>query len=163
MQTFLFEIPLVNQEMIEKKLNELEDGTAVGLDGIPPKLLPLSASAKSQPLTYILNQLIKTTIFLDEWKTAKVVPLHKKDSTQLRENFGPISVLSTLSKLLERHIHTHFYRFLVDNNLLHIATWQKRASIPEQERILKVTLNDTQLDNVENEKLLGVYINNNLS
>ncbi len=47
--------------------------------------------------------------------------MHKKDSTQFRERFRPISVLSTLSKLLESHIHTHFYRFLVDNNLLHIA------------------------------------------
>ncbi len=72
-----FEIPLVNQETIEKELNGLEDGKAVSLDGIPPKLLPLSASAISQPLTYILNQSIKTTIFPDEWKTAKVVPLHK--------------------------------------------------------------------------------------
>ncbi len=116
-----FEIPLVNQETIEKEFNGLEDGKTVGLDVFPPKLLQLSDSVISQPLTYILNQSIKTTIFPDEWKTAKVVPLHKKDSTQLRKNFRPISVLSTLSKLLERHIHTHFYRFLVHNNLLHIA------------------------------------------
>ncbi len=39
-----------------------------------------------------------------------------------------------------------------------ITTWQKHASLPEQDRILKVTLNDTQLD-----KLLGVHISNNLS
>ncbi len=44
-----------------------------------------------------------------------------------RQNFRPISVLSTLSKLLERHIHTHFYRFLVDNNLLHIVQSGFRA------------------------------------
>ncbi len=118
-----FEIPLITQETMEKELNGLEDGKAVGLDGIPPKLLQLSASAISHPLTYILltyilNQSIKTTIFPDEWKTAKVVPLHKKDSTQFRENFRPISVLSTLSKLLERHIHTHFYRFLVDDMIM---------------------------------------------
>ncbi len=68
-----------------------------------------------------MNQPIKTTIFTDEWKTAKGVPLHKKENTQLRENVRAISVLSTLSKLLERHIHTHFYKFLVGNNLLHIA------------------------------------------
>ncbi len=58
---------------------------------------------------------------------SKGVPLHKKDSTQLREIFRSISVLSTLSKLLERHIHTHFHRFLVDNNLLHIAQSGFRA------------------------------------
>ncbi len=44
-----------------------------------------------------------------------------------------------------------------------ITTWQKWASLPKQDRILKVTLNDTQLDNVANNKLLGVHINNNLS
>ncbi len=44
-----------------------------------------------------------------------------------------------------------------------ITTWQKRASLPEQDRILKVTLNDTQLENVEHDKLFGVHINNNLS
>ncbi len=47
-----------------------------------------------------------------------------------------------------------------------ITNLQKRASLPEQDRILKVNdtqLNDTQLDNVGNDKLLGVHINNNLS
>ncbi len=103
-----FEIPLVNQETIDKELNRLENGKAVGLDRIPPKLLQLSASVISQPRTYILNQSIKTIICPDEWKTAKVYHSIYKDSTQLRENFRPISVLSTLSKLLEKHIHTHF-------------------------------------------------------
>ncbi len=44
-----------------------------------------------------------------------------------------------------------------------ITTWQNRASLPEQDRILNINLNDIQLDNVENDKLLGVHINNNLS
>ncbi len=67
-----FEKPSVNQETIEKELNGLEDGKAVGLYGILPKLLWSSASTLSQPLTYILNQSMKTSIFLDEWKTAKL-------------------------------------------------------------------------------------------
>ncbi len=36
------------------------------------------------------------------------------------------------------------------------------ASLAEQDRILKVNLNDIKLDNVENDKVLGVHINNNL-
>ncbi len=39
-----FEKPLINQETIEKELYGLEDGKAVGLDGIPPRLLRLSAT-----------------------------------------------------------------------------------------------------------------------
>ncbi len=44
------------------------------------------------------------------------------------------------------------------------TTWQKnRASLPENERKLKVKMNRTYLENVESEKLLGVVINQNLS
>ncbi len=42
------------------------------------------------------------------------------------------------------------------------TTWQKRTSLPEQDRILKVTLCDTRLDNVENDKMVGVNIKNNI-
>ncbi len=104
-----------------KELLSLEDGKAVGLDGLPPRLLRLAAPAIAAPLTRIFNMSITSGILPDEWKTAKVVPIHKKDSTQDRDNFRPISILSTLSKLLETHIHISFYNFLKTNNLLHLA------------------------------------------
>ncbi|CAB3989417.1 Hypothetical predicted protein [Paramuricea clavata] len=42
-------------------------------------------------------------------------------SVQERKIFRPISILPTLSKLLERHVHISFYKFLKSNNLLHKA------------------------------------------
>ncbi len=100
-----FKIQLVNQETIEKELNGLEDGKAVGLDGIPPKLLRLSASAISQSLTYLLNQSIKTKTFPDEWKTAKVVPLHKKAAHNLGKTLD-LCLCYLLIKVV-RKAHTH--------------------------------------------------------
>ncbi len=44
-----------------------------------------------------------------------------------------------------------------------VRTWQKRASLPENERKQKVKMNGKYLENVESEKLLGVVINHNLS
>ncbi len=44
-----------------------------------------------------------------------------------------------------------------------VTTWQKRASLPENERKMKVKMNGKYLENVESEKLLGVGINHNLS
>ncbi len=100
-----FNIPLVDYEYVLKELLSLEDGMAVGLDSLPQMLLRLAAHAIAAPLTRIFNILITLGIFPDEWKTAKVVLIHKKDSTQDCGNFITISILSTLSKLLERHIH----------------------------------------------------------
>ncbi len=48
-----FEIPLVNQETIEKELNGLEDGKAVGLDGIPPVISLTVISLGHIPTTHI--------------------------------------------------------------------------------------------------------------
>ena len=44
-----------------------------------------------------------------------------------------------------------------------IIIYQKCASLPEEDRVLKVTLNDTHLDNVENDKLLGAHKKNYVS
>ncbi len=44
-----------------------------------------------------------------------------------------------------------------------VTTWQKRASLPENERKMKVKMYVKYLENVESEKLLGVVINYNLS
>ncbi len=118
-----FNIPLVDYEYVLKELLSLEDGKAVGIDGLPQRLLRLAAPAIAASLTRIFNMSITSGIFPDEWKTAKVVPIHKKDSTQDSCNFRPISILSTLSKLLERHIHISFYNFLKTNNLLHLAQY----------------------------------------
>ena len=116
-----FEIPPVSEEFILKQLSSLDDSKAVGLDGISPKLLRMGAPALAAPLTRLLNLSISTGIFPEEWKTAKVVPIHKKGSLQDTGNFRPVSILSTLSKLLERHVHIAFYDFLKHFNLLHIA------------------------------------------
>ncbi len=116
-----FNIPLVDYEYVLKELLSLEDGKAVNLDGLTPKLLRIAAPAISTSLTRIFNMSITSGIFLDEWKTAKVVPIHKKDSTHDCGNFRRISIISTLSKLLERHVHISFYNFLKTNNLLHLV------------------------------------------
>ncbi len=44
-----------------------------------------------------------------------------------------------------------------------VTTWQKGASLPENERKLKVQMNGKYWENVESEKLLGVVRNHNLS
>ncbi len=67
------------------------------------------------------NMSIESGIYPDEWKVAKVVPIHRKGSIQDPGNFRPISILSTLLKLLERHIHQTFYSYLNGLNIIRVA------------------------------------------
>ena len=50
----------------------------------------------------IFNQSIATGVFPDKMKIAEVIPLYKGKQRDYMINYRPISLLMTISKLLER-------------------------------------------------------------
>ena len=99
-------------------LINLDVSKATGLDQIGPRLLKLSAEVISSSLTNVINCSIKQGIFPDQWKCAKVNPLFKKGSSNDVNNYRPISILPTLSKLIEKHVHDSFVNYLNHYKLL---------------------------------------------
>ena len=98
----------------------MKENKATGLDGVSAKLLRLAAPVLTKTVTHILNQSILTGHFPTSWKLGKVTPIHKSGNRSDRNNFRPITILCTLSKLLEKHVHDGFYKFLLDRCLLYI-------------------------------------------
>ena len=74
---------------------------ACGHDKIPPKLLKDSATVIAPILTYIFNQSIKPGIFPKDLKT-EISQIYKSGSKRECCNYRPISVLSTVAKILEK-------------------------------------------------------------
>ena len=58
-----------------------------------------------EPLTIIFNQSINTGVFPQIMKLGEVVPLYKKGKTDLVDNYRPISLLMTISKILEKLLY----------------------------------------------------------
>ena len=58
-------------------------------------------------------------MFPDQWKTAKVNPLFKKGLSNDLHNYRPISILPTLSKLIEKQVHDSFDEYLNHYKLLY--------------------------------------------
>ena len=52
------------------------------------------------------------------WKEANVSPIYKKDDPSLVSNYIPISLLSTVGKVMEKVIHKHMFNFLKDQEVL---------------------------------------------
>ena len=69
-------------------------------------------------LTFIINLSIRTRIFPDDWKVAKVTPIYKEGGKTNQNNYRPISVLPVVTKLIERVIFYQFYSYLTEHNLL---------------------------------------------
>ena len=52
-------------------------------------------------------------------KIARAKPLYKKNSNPDVGNYRPVSILSIVSKNLEKSAYVQFEKFLVDNQLLY--------------------------------------------
>ena len=89
----------------------------MGPDDIPARLLKPAIPYIVESLTYIYNLGIQKSVFPKMFKTAKVVPLPKHTDRSDPNNLRPISLLSVLSKRLERHIHNHLSNFIENRSL----------------------------------------------
>ena len=73
------------------------------------------------PLKHIFNMSLCTATFPLLWCSARVTPLFKGGDGRDPGNYRPISVLSTLGKLLKHCIHKQCNKYLTDNGLLSSA------------------------------------------
>ena len=114
-----FNFQCVESALVQKNLDDLTAKTSSGPDGISSKLLKRIKGVLVDPLTVIINQSLCTGIFPDNLKLAKVVPLFKKGNPHFLDNYRPISLLSTLSKIFEKVVFQQVYTYFTDNKLFY--------------------------------------------
>lgn len=102
----------VSQETVLGMLKGLDKTKGPGCDGIPPTYLANCANSLAPALTILLNRSLRDCIFPTLWKQAHIIPIFKKGSKTAINNYRPISILNTLSKLFEKIILSHIYPLL---------------------------------------------------
>ena len=101
--------------------------------------LKAALPAISSSLTNIYNASISSKTFPDDFKRAKVIPCHKKESTHERGNFRPISILSMLSKPLERHVSLSFSEHLRSHDLIYLNQSGFRIDLSCETALINMT------------------------
>ena len=110
---------LCSESVIISLISHLPSKTASGPDGISSWMLKSTSSSIASPLCHIFNLSISSGLVPLDWKSSFVVPIPKSAPTSSSpSNYRPISLLSLVSKLLEKHIHTLLYDFCISNNLI---------------------------------------------
>jgi hypothetical protein len=87
--------------LIHKKLCNLKPDKSSGPDDLPPIFFRGCATALTYPLYLIFNKSLTSEVFPDIWKTAHITPIHKSGCISDVEIYRPISLLCTVSKVLE--------------------------------------------------------------
>lgn len=101
-ETKLENIKLASPKEIMTIIRKTKGKKAPGLDGIQNIVLKHLPKKALVQLNYIINACLRQSYFPKAWKTAKILPIPKPGKDHKRyENYRPISLLPTLSKVLE--------------------------------------------------------------
>ena len=152
-ETSPFSIPLVTTDYVEGQLRLLDTGKSTGTDGISARFLKLSASIIAPVLAKIYNYSIKTCIFPQVFKTAKVVPIYKKGSKNDKNNYRPISILPIISLIFERHVSLHLKQYFENNKLFYLRQSGFRTNHSCQTALVKLL--DDWISAIDNSEIVG--------
>ena len=92
-------------------------------------------------LADLSNLSFMTGVFPSILKTAKVVPVFKKDSKLDYSNYHPISLLFNIEKILEELVYQRLYTFLNNNNIIQNLQFGFRQHYSTSYAIINITEN----------------------
>ena len=95
-----------------KVLTELDPSKSMGTDGIGPALLKHCATPLCTPLCHLFSVSLHTARIPSDWKVHKITPVFKSGNKNSVQNYRPISLLSSVSKVLEKLIYDKVLDFL---------------------------------------------------
>ena len=109
----------ININYTLKELLKLPLKSTLDVINIDNKLLRLSALAIAPSLTHIFNLSLYHCFVPNDWKIARITPIFKKKgSKDDPNNYRPISVVSTIAKILEKHVKLELMNHMTKNKLL---------------------------------------------
>ena len=152
----MFILPTTSME-IEKIISNLPSKRSSGQDNISNILLKQLKGSLKYPLELIFNNSIKAGVFPHDMKHADVTPLYKAKEHYLVTNYRPISLLVTISKVLEKIIYFRTYKFLTETEQLYTSQYGFRAGHSCQNAITEL-IGNIQKNLEENKNSIGVFI-----
>ena len=103
---------------VKRLLTQLSMHKATGPDGIGNRVLKHCSNTLCKPLTVLFNKSLADGAFPRTWKLANVSPVYKKGSKSDKVKYRPTSLLSNMSKVLEKIVFKRLYEYLTENRLL---------------------------------------------
>ena len=147
----------VSLDDVRQALHTLDPRKAPGCDGLPTRLIVMVADEIAPCVHHIFTLSLRTANLPPDWKSAIVSPVYKeRGSRQQASNYRPISLLSVLSKCLEKVVfkplYSHLNRFLPKHQsgfrqkdsfffffFWFCRTWTKRYLFTSQTRVKRVS------------------------
>ena len=122
--TFTFE--KTTSTNIRQLIRQLNSRKPMGIDTISLKIIKMLNDNICDNIESIVNSMITQSLFPDQAKISSITPVFKKDDRMEKKNYRPISVLSFLSKVLEKIIFQQMGTYFENTFSPHLSGFRKR-------------------------------------
>ena len=109
-----FSFAVVTTQHFEKEIFDLKTKKTSQISDIPTKIIKENVGVFADFLCTSVSSSIKSSLFPCCLEFADVTPLHKKGRKDAKQNYRPVSILPTLSKIYERSMFKQMSSFFED-------------------------------------------------
>lgn len=143
---------------IESIITNLKSDSASGWDNIPTKFVKLAKTELAPIINHLCVLCSNRGVFPQSLKRAIVHPIYKSGARDDINNYRPISVLTVISKIIEKNINKRLLDFINKYNILSDAQFGFREKRSIEDAILTLTGNIVDiLDSSEKAVCFCVY------
>lgn len=134
------EIENVTTEDITKIISQLRKKKAPGIDGITNMALKFLTEEGHSRIADITNAIYKLRYFPQIWKTSQIVMIKKPQKPDKDvSSYRPISLLPTISKIVERTIHDRLVKQIEDKNIIPNFQFGFRRKHATTHQLIRIT------------------------
>ena len=152
----IFLVPTNSEELL-KIVRKLKTNKAPGYDGIDNIILKHIINYILDPLVFLLNLSLQSGKVPSDMKIAKVIPIFKKGDRLCVNNYRPISLLTCLSKILEKIVYSRTMTFLQKHNIISDSQFGFREKHNTTHAILNL-INNVSLSIEESCHTIGLFL-----
>ena len=137
-------------ELLSNLSNKINESS----DSIPEYFLKKCSATLAYPLYYLFTKSFTSSELPEKWKEAIIVPIPKIVNSSSPNDYRPISLLSPISKIMERIIYVQLVKYIETNNILPDSQHGFRTSKSVTSQLLE-TFNDLT-NSIENKEIVDV-------
>lgn len=124
---------------VTKIIDDLKSSKACGPDQISSNLLKIIKTYIAIPIAFIANLSFKEGKFPDHLKHSIVILLHKNGDKSQVHNYRPVSLLNSVSKIIEKIVKNRLSHYLENNNILSSRQYGFRNGLGTENAIANLT------------------------
>ena len=119
-------------------IKAFDNKSSCDLDGLCLKIVKKIAVNISVPLAHIFNLSLDKGIFPTNLKLSRIVPVYKSGDPKICDNYRPIALVNTLSKILEKIVSLKLTNHLQINELLYKHQYGFQRGLSTEHNLMHV-------------------------